>query len=88
MKKTLAFIVLFTAFMSVVSMAQEKKTKVIEANGSGYPNTLESRLGNDRYEIDSIVIISDYGFDDDAMELLRDCCENGRLTGIDMSRYT
>lgn len=82
MKK--AFTLMLLA-MAVAASAQEKKVKVIEAESY---STLSQQLGNDRYEIDSLVIVTDMGISLDAegFGLLRDCCEKGRLTGIDLSR--
>ena len=88
MKKTITFIVLFTMLMAAAAIAQEKKIKVIEYYGGGFDEVLKYQLGNDRYEIDSIVLISKTGLGKNWEAYLRDCCENGRLTGIDMSRYT
>ena len=88
MKKTITFIVLFTMLMAAAAIAQEKKIKVIEYHGGGFDEVLKYQLGNDRYEIDSIVLISETGLGKNWEAYLRDCCENGRLTGIDMSRYT
>ncbi len=84
MKKTLTLVVLFA--MTAVSplFAQEKNIKVIDQVWGPLEENFSSTLGSDRYTIDSLVVTYSY-FYPELFPLLRDCCEKGRLTGIDMS---
>ena len=90
MKKTLTLVMLFT--MATVSSlsAQEKVIKIIDY--SDIQMTFNKALGNDRYSIDSLRILH-VGDDartktglEEIFAILRDCCEKGKLTGIDMSQ--
>lgn len=81
--KKISFIAL-SLLMAVTLFAQEKKVKVVE-HVTG--KTLSQILGSDRYEIDSLVIVYEFSdFTANDFNALRDCCEKGRLSGIDMSR--
>lgn len=80
MKRTLTTISLLLVATAIFS--QEKNIKIVTYDS--YGRSLETLLGRDKYEIDSLVITNstvsttDFG-------VLRDCCEKGRLTGIDLS---
>lgn len=84
MKKTLTLVMLFT--MATVSslFAQEKKIKVISDIEYPYVECFDRLLGADRYTIDSLVITHNH-FYPELFSLIMDCCETGRLTGINMS---
>lgn len=85
MKKTLTLVMLFT--MATVSslFAQEKNIKVIDRMPTVGAQGLDMALGADRYTIDSLVLTAFPSMEqDECFSLLRDCCEKGRLTGIDM----
>ena len=87
MKKTLTLVMLFT--MATVSslFAQEKNIKVIDKLPIYSAQGLDMALGSDRYTIDSLVLNVFPSMEQDkCFSLLRDCCEKGRLTGIDMRR--
>ncbi len=90
MKKTLTLVMLFAMTTASSLFAQEKKIKVIDY--SGVQMTFDRALGTDRYDLDSLIILN---VGDDArttagqkevFSILRDCCEKGKLTGIDMSQ--
>ena len=84
MKKTLTLVMLVAMTTASPLFAQEKKIKVIDNLSSPTVEAFGAALGSDRYSIDSLVIstpLPDYGA---CFSLIRDCCENGRLTGIDL----
>lgn len=81
MKRTLTTILLVLA--TTVTFAQEKNIKVVELQSG---KSFSDLLGSDKYEIDSLVVVSkSKHFTVEDFGVLRDCCEKGRLTGIDMS---
>ena len=84
MKKTLTLVMLFAMTTASSLFAQEKKIKVIDRVHPSSEN-FSNALGSDRYTIDSLVITSG-DFYPEFFYLIKDCCEKGRLTGIDMSR--
>ena len=65
--------------------AQEKKIKVVSNYYLTSGKTFEQVLGSDKYEIDSLVVINQTYVGEEEFVVLRDCCEKGRLTGIDLS---
>lgn len=83
MKKTLTLILLLTAAMSAT--AQEKNIKVVSNYYWTSGKTFEQALGPDKYEIDSLVVIDQTYIGEEEFAIMRDCCEKGRLTGIDLS---
>ena len=85
MKKTLTLVMLFTMTVASSLFAQEKNIKVINRMPTVGAQGLDMALGADRYTIDSLVLTAFPSTEQDkCFSLLRDCCENGRLTGIDM----
>lgn len=83
MKKTLTLIMMLIATMSV--SAQEKNIKVVSSYNWTSGKTFEQALGPDKYEIDSLVVIDQTSVGDEEFRVIHDCCENGRLTGVDLS---
>lgn len=85
MKKTLTLVMLFTMATVPSLFAQEKNIKVIYNFPTVGDRGLDMALGTDRYTIDSLVFTDFPDLDmEECFALLRDCCEKGRLTGIDM----
>ena len=85
MKKTLTLVMLFAMTTATSLFAQEKKIKVINNFPTVGDTGLDMALGADRYTIDSLVFTKFPEIDmEKCFSLLRDCCEKGRLTGIDM----
>jgi len=85
MKKTLTLVMLFAMTTATSLFAQEKKIKVINNFPTVGDTGLDMALGADRYTIDSLVFTKFPEIDmEECFSLLRDCCEKGRLTGIDM----
>ena len=84
MKKTLTLVMLATIATASSLFAQEKNIKVIDRVEPS-AESFNSALGSDRYTIDSLAITSG-SFYPEFFYLIKDCCEKGRLTGIDMSR--
>lgn len=82
MKKTLTLAMLL--ILSVTSFAQKKNIKVIDRVEPS-AESFSRALGSNRYTIDSLAITG-YDFYPEFFYLIKDCCEKGRLTGIDMSR--
>ena len=85
MKKTLTLVMLVAMTTASPLFAQEKKIKVINSLPTVGAQGLDMALGADRYTIDSLVLTVFPSTDrKECFSLLRDCCEKGRLTGIDM----
>ena len=85
MKKTLTLVMLLAMATASPLFAQEKKIKVINNFPTVGDTGLDMALGADRYTIDSLVFTEFPDIDrEECFRLLRDCCEKGRLTGIDM----
>lgn len=80
-KFILIIICIFSALKTSILMAQTIKTIHIEENSD--INTL---LGEDRYNIDSLIITGNVRHSD--LDALYECCLNGQLAGIDMSNAT
>lgn len=55
-------------------------------SGDSFRTALKRALGDDLYKVDSLVISTGALLPYDWTSALLDCCENGRLTGIDMSQ--
>ncbi len=86
MKKTLTLVMLLAMATASPLSAQEKKIKVINNFPTVGDTGLDMALGADRYTIDSLVltVFPSSIYIEECFSLLRDCCEKGRLTGIDM----
>ena len=78
MNKTMMTLAFFAAVCGNV-WAQQKEVKVVKLNST---TSLASALGDDRYNIDSLVVKGIISSND--FLVLRDCCENGRLTGVNL----
>ena len=84
MKKTLTLVMLFIMATASSLFAQEKKIKVISGIEYPYFECFDRSLGADRNTIDSLVITYNH-FYPELFSLIKNCCETGRLTGINMS---
>ena len=86
MKKTLTLGMLVAMTTASPLFAQEKNIKVINSLPTASARGLDMALGADRYTIDSLVltVFPSSIYIEESFSLLRDCCEKGRLTGIDM----
>ena len=90
MKKKITLVFLLAAFMAATATAQE--TKLVKGiyygigSGDSFRTALKRALGDDLYKVDSLVISTGALLPYDWTSALLDCCENGRLTGIDMSQ--
>lgn len=82
MKKTFTLMALLA--IAITSFAQEKKIKVISSLSDYTVQAFDRALGADRYEIDSLVVYELAWEEPDCFALIRDCCEKGRLTGINL----
>lgn len=89
MKKTFELIMLLLSMLSTQVMAQEKMVRTVRYSlnnaDASFANVLRRALGSELYKVDSLVLYQDIRFPEDWCAALADCCENGRLTGIDMS---
>ena len=89
MKKTFKLIMLLLMLLSTQVMAQEKIVRTVRYSlnnaDASFANVLRRALGSEFYKVDSLVLYQDIKFPDDWAAALADCCENGSLTGIDMS---
>ena len=93
MKKRSVLLAITAMMLSATVHAQEnengKVTKVIEISvGETYQSgVLREKLGNEIYEIDSLVILGRFNMDKeyDSWKALRESCQKGRLRGIDLS---
>ena len=66
--------------------ASGQKIRVVETINPIEENSFEKSLGSDWAEIDSLVIKDlYYTLEEKEFRLIRKCCEEGRLSGIDMS---
>lgn len=84
-------ILCMTAFVKAEAQENEneKVVKVIEISlGETYQSgVLREKLGDEIYEIDSLVILGRFNLDKecDSWKALRESCQKGRLRGIDLS---
>ncbi len=94
MKKSFVWLLAFLCMAAFVQAeAQEnengKVIKVIEISVSEslQSGVLREKLGDDIYEIDSLVILGRFNIDQehDSWKALRESCQRGRLRGIDLS---
>lgn len=93
MKKRRILLAMAAMMLSATVYAQEnengKVTKVIEISVSEtyQSGVLREKLGNEIYEIDSLVILGRFNMDKeyDSWKALRESCQKGRLRGIDLS---
>ena len=90
MKKTIALIALLSMLMAATAMGQEKMVRHIkyENYGESFRTFLTRTLGSDLYQVDSLVISQTATMTDDWADALLYCCENGRLTGINLTECT
>lgn len=90
MKKKITLMLLLSALMTATATAQETKLVKGIHYGIGSDNNFRTELkrvlGDDLYRVDSLVISADVHLPYGWTSALLDCCENGRLTGIDMSQ--
>lgn len=80
MKKIISSLFLM-AMMMTSANAQNIKTVAAD-----WGDDFAAKLGDDRYDIDSLVITGN--LDHMAFPVIVDCVRNGKLTGIDMSKCT
>ena len=76
MKKLITSILSLSMFTLAASSQNIKEIRV------DYGEDISAALGDGKYEIDSLVITGNISHS--AFSAIRDCIENGRLTGIDM----
>lgn len=66
-------------WLSVACFSQHVKVIHVDC-----PGRLDAELGDDRYEIDSVVVTGTLNFDD--LHVLNTCCQEGELSVIDLSQ--
>ena len=90
MKKTKAFMLSLMMMLSTAAVAKEPIVGIVDYSksvGSSFAELLRNTLGDRVYTVDSLVIYnSGYELPLDWTDALRECCENGSLTGINLSQ--
>ena len=73
---------LTTSILSLSMLALAASSQNIKEIRLDYGDDMSAALGNEKYEIDSLVITGNLSHS--AFGAIRDCIENGKLTGINM----
>ena len=89
MKKTKTLLFFLSMMVTMVVTAQDKIVRTVSysiGDGESFATVLKNTLGNSLYKVDSLNVVCSGRIPSDWADALRDCCKNGRLTGINMSR--
>lgn len=84
MKKTLALIMM--SALEMTASAQGKDIRVVDTDYWRDGLTFIQALGPNRYLMDSLIIKGTSALKAEDFAIMRNCCEKGRLTGIDLSQ--
>ena len=85
MKKKITLMFLLSMLMAATAQAKTVRQITYAPYSGSFKQFLINSLGGWRYRVDSLVISQTNALPDDWAEELRDLCENGRLTGIDLT---